>query len=154
MSVQTTIFNQIAEIQVSYRNEIPASQRPQITCSDDAYRLFYEHWDNDNLDYCEKFKVLLLSRSNHVLGLITVSSGGVSGTVADPKMIFGAALKANASSVVLGHNHPSGNLKPSGADMQLTTKLKEGGKFLDLPVVDHIIVTRHSYFSFADEGIL
>lgn len=84
-----------------------------------------------------------------------LSTGGVSGTVADPKLVFVAALKVNASNIILCHNHPSGNLKPSKADEQLTLKLKEAGKNLNLPVIDHIIITADSgYYSFADEGLL
>lgn len=151
---QLTIFNQVAEIQVSYRNEIPAYQRPKVTCSDDAYRYFYQHWEQDQFDYCEKFKVMLLNRANLVLGIVTISSGGIAGTVADPKMIFGPALKAASSSILLGHNHPSSNLTPSEADVRLTRKLKEAGLVLDLPVLDHLIVTREGFYSFADEGML
>ena len=151
---QTSIFNQVAEIEISYRNEVPAYQRPKITCSDDAYRLLLRHWEDDNLDYCEKFKVILLSRANQVLGIVNVSSGGVAGTVCDPKMVFGAAIKANASSIILSHNHPSGNLTASDADIRLTQKLKEAGQLLDLPVLDHLIVTRDGHYSFADEGML
>ena len=97
---------------------------------------------------------MLLNRANLVLGIVTVSSGGVAGTVADPKMIFGVALKANCSSVLLAHNHPSSNLTPSEADIRLTRKLKEAGKVLDLPVLDHLILTRDGFYSFADEGML
>ena len=105
---QLSIFNQVAEIQISYRNEIPAYQRPKVTCSDDAYRYFLNSWEQDQLDYCEKFKVMLLSRDNRVLGIVTISSGGLAGTVADPKMVFGPALKGAAASLILAHNHPSG----------------------------------------------
>ena len=151
---QLTIFNQVAEIQVSYRNEIPAYQRPKVSSSDSAYDLFYQHWEQDQFDYCEKFKVMLLNRANLVLGIVTVSSGGIAGTVADPKMIFGSALKAAASSLILAHNHPSSNLTPSEADIRLTQKMKEAGQVLDLPVLDHLIVTRQGFYSFADERML
>ena len=83
-----------------------------------------------------------------------ISKGGISGTVADPKLIFKAALDSKASSLILVHNHPSGNLKPSEADKRLTKKVVEGGRMLDLPILDHLIFTNHGYFSFADEGIL
>ncbi len=83
-----------------------------------------------------------------------VSTGGISGTVADPKLIFVAALKAGASGMIVSHNHPSGNLTPSQADMELTRKLKEGGKLLEIQLLDHIIMTSESYYSFADEGLL
>jgi DNA repair protein RadC len=89
-----------------------------------------------------------------VLGISEISTGGFAGTVADPKVIFSIALKACASSIILSHNHPSGNLKPSQADLNLTRKIKSGGELLDIAVLDHIILTSDSYFSFADEGIL
>jgi DNA repair protein RadC len=98
--------------------------------------------------------VILLNRAHRVLGIYELSTGGVTGTIADPKLVFTAALKANACSLVLSHNHPSGNLRPSKADEELTMKIKEAGKFLDIQVLDHLIVTSEGYFSFADEGLL
>jgi DNA repair protein RadC len=108
----------------------------------------------DDLEYRESFAILLLNRANRVLGIANISSGGLSGTVADPKVIFQQALKANASSIILLHNHPSGNTQPSEADITLTRKMKECGKFLDLPVLDHLIVTTDGYYSFAYEGLI
>ena len=151
---QLTLFNQVAEIQISYRNQVKSAYRPKITCSEDAYHVFSANWDLISLDLREEFKVLVLNRANQVLGILPVSVGGVAGTVVDPKIIFSAALKTNSSSLVLGHNHPSGNLKPSQADIQLTRRLKEAGKALDLPILDHLIITSESHFSFADEGLL
>ena len=151
---QLTLFNQVAEIQVSYRNPVKAAYRPKITCSDDAYLVFIANWNPDTLDYREEFKVLALNRANQVLGVIPVSTGGVAGTTADPKIIFGAALKACASSLILGHNHPSTNLTPSEADIRLTRKLQEAGKLLDLLVMDHLIITSETHYSFADNGML
>ncbi len=101
----------------------------------------------------EEFWILLLSRSNHVIKKVQISSG-VSGTVADPKIIFKTALENLASAVILVHNHPSGNLTPSQADKDLTRKLKEAGSWLEIPVLDHLIFTERNYFSFADEGVL
>ncbi|MBY0479719.1 MAG: JAB domain-containing protein, partial [Chitinophagaceae bacterium] len=89
-----------------------------------------------------------------VMGIYDTSTGGVTGTVADPRLIFTAALKLNASILILAHNHPSGNLNPSEADKSITTKIAAAAKFLDLQVNDHIIVTTESYFSFADEGLV
>ena len=106
------------------------------------------------MDFIEQFKLLLLNRGNRVLGLLEVSSGGVAGTVADPKVIFAAALKASASSIILAHNHPSGQLKPSSADIALTNKLKRGGELLDIQVLDHLILSSEGYYSFADEGMM
>lgn len=102
----------------------------------------------------EEFWCILLSRSNNVIKKQLISSGGVSGTVADPKIIFKSALDELASSIVLVHNHPSGNLKPSNADTQLTAKLQKAGALLEIPLLDHIIFTDDSYYSFADEGLL
>ena len=102
----------------------------------------------------EEFWILLLKRSNHVLAEIKISSGGLSGTVADPKLIFGRALALCASAIVLVHNHPSGNCKPSVSDRTLTRNLCKAGVFLDLPVVDHIIIADKDFVSFADEGFI
>ena len=101
----------------------------------------------------EEFWVLLLNRANQLLKPVVISQGGVSGTVADPKIIFKVALESLASSIILVHNHPSGNLKPSQTDLNLTKKLKEAGRILEIPVLDHLIYTDSSYFSMADEGI-
>lgn len=102
----------------------------------------------------EEFWILLLNRANIIIEKRQVSSGGFSGTVADPKMIFGIALGSKASSIILVHNHPSGNTSPSEADIQLTRRLRKAGEYLTLPVLDHLIVTASSYYSFADEGSL
>ena len=106
------------------------------------------------MDYREEFLVLCLNRANKVLGFSKIGQGGISGTVADPKVIFQVALKANASSIILAHNHPSGNCKPSTNDVELTKKIQSAGKFLDLTVLDHIILSSDSYLSFADTGFI
>jgi DNA repair protein RadC len=103
---------EVAEIQLSYRTKVKPSQRPKITSSKDAYDILLENWDEDKLEFIEQFKVLLLNRASKVLGIYVASTGGVSGTVADPKLIFAAAIKANASAIILSHCHPSGQLKP------------------------------------------
>ncbi|PRY86719.1 RadC family protein [Mongoliibacter ruber] len=102
----------------------------------------------------EHFYILLLNRNNQVIKKQLISSGGTSGTVADPKIIFKHALDNLACSIVLVHNHPSGNLKPSEQDRRLTNRLKEAGKNLEVPVIDHVIFTDLAYFSFADEGLI
>lgn len=102
----------------------------------------------------EEFWMLLLNRGNGIISKKKVSEGGISGTVVDPKIIFGIALSELASSIILCHNHPSGNLTPSQQDIEITRKLKEGGKLLDILVQDHIITGNKSYFSFADEGLI
>jgi DNA repair protein RadC len=98
--------------------------------------------------------VLLLNRANRVIKSMQVSQGGVSGTVADPRIIFKSALEELASGIILAHNHPSGNLTASQADIQLTRKLKDGARLLDVQVLDHLILAGQKYYSFADEGLL
>ncbi|MGI4871824.1 MAG: RadC family protein [Janthinobacterium lividum] len=133
------------------RKENGTGRRVTITCSRDIYNLVRPPLQD--LPH-EEFWVILLNRANVVMRQEKVSSGGVAGTVADPKMIFKHALDHLASSIILVHNHPSGNRQPSGADIALTKKLKEAGNFLDLPVLDHLIYTDNGYYSFADEGLL
>jgi|SRR5690606_2355566 len=145
---------EVAEIQLSYKSKVKPSQRPKITSSKEAYEIILENWDEDKLEFVEQFKIVLMNRANRVLGIIEASTGGVAGTVVDPKVVFAAAIKANSTSMILAHNHPSGQLKPSQADIKLTKKLTKGGQLLEIPVLDHIIVTGEGYFSFADEGLL
>ena len=102
----------------------------------------------------EEFYALCLSRANKVKAIECISKGGVSGTVSDGKLIFKKALEHTASAIILCHNHPSGNLMPSQADKSLTENLKQFGKFIDLPILDHVIITNESYFSFADSGLM
>jgi DNA repair protein RadC len=143
---------QVAEIELVYKTKVKVSERPQIKTSSDAYEVLKQSWDENKIEFVEQFKVMLLNRANKVLGIYEVSTGGISGTVADIRLIFAAAIKSNASSIVLAHNHPSSNTKPSEADIQLTRRIKEAGKLLNIKVIDHIIVTVENYFSFADEG--
>lgn len=102
----------------------------------------------------EEFWILILNRANRIIKKIQVSEGGLSGTVADPKKIFTYALEYKAAAIILCHNHPSGNIKPSNNDINLTKKMKQAGSYLDLPVLDHLIISGKNYFSFADEGMI
>ena len=145
---------QVAEIQLSYKSNVRPSLRPKITGSKDAYDVLLENWDDSKIELVEQFKVMLMNRANKVLGILELSTGGISGTVADPKIIFAAALKGGASGLIVAHNHPSGNLTASQSDIDLTRKLKEAGKFLEIQLLDHVIVTTEGYFSFADEGLI
>lgn len=147
-------FYQLAEIELSYKPKFKASERPQIDCSLKAYQIMLNNWNPNRLELLEEFKIFLLNRRNKVLGLVNISQGGISGTVADVKIIFAIALKACASGIILSHNHPSGETDPSEEDIRLTKKLVEAGKLLDTPVLDHIIVSPDNYFSFKDEGLL
>lgn len=144
----------VAEVQVSYTPHYKASERPKISNSKDIHEILKASWDEGKMQLLEEFKMILLNRANRVLGLFTVSQGGQAGTVADPKVIFSIALKGNACSVILAHNHPSGSLKPSQADLSLTQKLVGAGHLLDIAVLDHLILTSEDYFSFADQGLM
>jgi len=150
----TTGWQNVAEVELIYKTKIKSSERPQITCSRDMAELLKSCWNEYKIELVEQFKIILLNRANRVLGIVDISTGGVGGTVADPKIIFAAALKANASGLIISHNHPSGNLNPSRADQELTQKLKLAAQILDINLLDHVIITNEGYYSFSDEGLL
>jgi len=127
------------------------NEKPQLKDSKTAFILLQK--ELGDLNY-ENFCILLLNRANKVLRAVKISDGGITGTVVDPRKVFKIALDNNATSIILGHNHPSGQLAPSDADIKLTRKLKEAGEMLDLPVLDHLIIGDGNYYSFADEGIM
>lgn len=145
----------LAEIEVSYKTKVKAQDRPKISSSKDAKSIFIHLFSKDTIELLESFYLLLLSKANAVLGYRHISSGGLAGTVVDVRHIFAIALKANAAGIIMGHNHPSGNLQPSQADIDLTRKVKEAGKILEVPLLDHIILAPdETYYSFADEGMI
>jgi DNA repair protein RadC len=143
---------QVAEVQISYNPKFKAQDRPKINQSEQAYNIFIQQWDKGKLQLLEQCKVILLIRNNRVLGLAHVSQGGVTGTVLDPRVIFSIALKANATSIVLAHNHPSGNLNPSPEDIAITKKIVASGRMLEIIVADHLIITANGYYSLADNS--
>ncbi len=147
-------LNRVSEVEVTYRPKFKVSERPQISSSDQAFQLLRRQWNSDKIELVEEFKIVLLNRQNRVLGVADISTGGLSATVVDPKIIFAIALKANASALILAHNHPSGSLKVSYADIAHTEKLKKGALLLEITIWDHIILTNYGYLSFADEGLL
>ena len=133
------------------RKEIDIDEKPKISSSRDAFDLLI----GDMMDLPhEEFWVLLLNRGHRLIRKKRISEGGVSGTVADPKIIFKMALEELASGLIVAHNHPSGNLTASQSDIDLTKKLKEAGKFLEIQLLDHVIICGQKYFSFADEGMV
>src|SRR5215831_12705018 len=140
---------QVAEITVSYKPA--AEKKPVIVSSLDAFNLLRDLYSPDTICLQEQFSVLYLNRSNKVIGYYRVSVGGITGTVADPRLILGVALKCAASSIILCHNHPSESIKPSLQDEELTKKIKEAAKVMDIQVMDHLIITPTQYYSFADE---
>jgi len=143
----------VSEIEISYKPVLKPSEMVKITCSKDAEKIFRSIWSQD-ISYRESFYALYLNRANKVLGYQLISLGGISGTVVDVRCIYQAALKASASSILLAHNHPSGNNEPSDADIKITRKLKEAGQLLDITLLDHLILLPEGYISLADEGLL
>ena len=128
-----------------------ALEKPSIKNSQVAYECFYAHLSDLNH---EQFWIMLLNNANKVIKLEKIGVGGMTGTTADPKKIFKCALENNAASIMLCHNHPSGNIFPSNADKQITNNLVKAGQFLEIKILDHIIIGNDNYFSFADEGLL
>ncbi|MCF1420830.1 JAB domain-containing protein [Mangrovimonas futianensis] len=143
-------MNRIEEISVSYKSG--NANKIKINNSKDSYELLKSCWSLKTIELQEEFKVLLLNKNHQVLGIYSLSKGGVSGTIVDAKLVYSVALKCNASSIIISHNHPSGNLRPSEADLRLTKKLKEAGSYLDVLLLDHIIITKDNYHSFADNS--
>lgn len=119
-----------------------------------AYNLLMTIWDIEKIELVEQFYMMMLDRKLGCMGVSHLATGGSSSCTVDPKIVFSTALKANASSIILAHNHPSGNLQPSTQDKLITQKLHEGGKLLNIFVDDHLIVTANDYFSFADDGLI
>jgi DNA repair protein RadC len=145
----------VSEVTLTYKTKVNPKDRAKITSSRDAYQLLFDSWNKNTLEYVEEFKLLLMNRSNAVLGILSVSKGGISGTVTDIRIIFQAAIKANASGIIVCHNHPSGNTYPSESDKKITLKIKEAGNFMDIQLLDHLIILPvEDYYSFADEGVL
>ena len=144
----------VGEIKETYSAKIPIASMPRISSSAEVARYAREIWEPCTIEIFECFYVFFLNRGNTVCGWSQISKGGTTGTVADPKLIFRRAILCGASGIVLAHNHPSGNRTASQADMDLTKKIKDFGKFIEIQVLDHVILTPDSYVSFADEGIL
>jgi DNA repair protein RadC len=142
----------IASLELGRRRKSEeAQEKKQIVTSKDAYH-FFEPLISDNKH--EEFWIVMLNRANKIIGHKKISEGGINGTVADPRIIFKHAIENFATSIMLCHNHPSGNITPSNEDIKLTQKIKEAGKLLDILVVDHIIIGDKNYYSFSDEGSL
>lgn len=152
-SLQTnSAVSTIAEITIAYSSKVKASERKSISCSQDAANILRGVFPS--VEHREFFYLLCLNRANQLLGYQQISAGGISGTIADIRLIFQTALKANSCAIIISHCHPSGNTAPSDADKKLTTKIRDAGKLLDISVLDHIILTAETYLSFADENLL
>lgn len=145
-------FNIVNEIKLSYSRK--GNCERSIASSRDAVEIFRAHFDAGEMDYRESFFALYLNQANKVLGIKKISECGISSTLVDVRIVMQAALLCNATALIVAHNHPSGNLKPSTADIQITSQIKEAGKILNISLLDHVILTSDCYFSFADEGLM
>ena len=147
------IKNAVCEVEIIYKRPIIAEPQ-KILSSSDAEKILRLVYDANRIDLKEFFFVVLLARNNTVLGVAQISMGSTTGTIVSPKEIFQLAIKANACSILISHNHPSGNLKPSKEDIEITTRIKDGTKLLDFVLIDHLILTSEGYYSFADAGFI
>lgn len=146
---------QVNEIRISYREKISTTKAMVVKSSEDAAHAVFKQWNPDTIGLQESFKVLLLNNSNKIKGIYQLSTGGITGTLVDMRILFAVIIKTLSVGIILVHNHPSGKLKPSEADKQLTEKIKNGAAFFDIKVLDHlIIIPSGAYYSFADNGIL
>jgi DNA repair protein RadC len=147
--------NVVREISISYKPKKNSTEPPKISRSEDAYRHLITFFDKDTVGIQEQFVVMFLDHGNHVIGVFHASKGGITSTVIDSRLILSIALKALATKIIISHNHPSGNLTPSTADLAITQKLMDATRLLDISLLDHLIVSStDKYLSFADEAYL
>jgi DNA repair protein RadC len=147
-----TPLNEVSEIKVSYKtNNVP---KLKIKSVEVAYEVLLSSWDLNTIELQEEFKILLLNRANEVLGIYALSKGGITGTVVDQRLIFAVALKCNATGIIVCHNHPSSTLKPSLSDITLTSNIKKCAELLEISLLDHLIISKSGFYSFANDGKL
>ena len=139
-------------MELSYRNRVPYKDRKKVLTSEDAYNLLVNNHDDDTIDYTKTFKVLYLNQASQVVGCFTLSQGGITSTCVDVRNVMQGALLTNAIAMVLAHNHPSGNTRPSREDDRITNQITKAGELLNIRVLDHIIFTREQFYSYNDEG--
>ena len=142
----------VAEVELSYRNRVPNKDRKQVLNSDTAYKVLRDSYSDSTIDYKETFKVLYMNQNCQVLGCSTISEGGITATMADVRLVLQGALLTNAVAMILAHNHPSGSTKPSRQDDDLTQRIVDAAKIMEIRVNDHIILTNEDYYSYSDEG--
>ena len=146
---------QVNEIKISYEGGVKSKDWVQISTSAQAAEVLFENWDKSTMQLQETFKIVLLNNSNKVKGICQISQGGIVGTLVDMRILFATVLKSLSVGLILAHNHPSGKLEPSKADIKLTNKIKKAASVFDIRLLDHLIFASDGdYYSFADNGIL
>jgi DNA repair protein RadC len=144
----------VSEVKLAYRTKQKASERQKVSDTIAAYQLLLKCFDSDTIELKESFKVLLLNNASKVLGVMNVSDGGMSGTIVDARLIMQSVLLSNATKIIISHNHPSGNLLPSAQDDFITYRVMKACEIMDIELLDHLIITGESYYSYADNGRL
>jgi DNA repair protein RadC len=148
-------LSKVCEVKLTYKSIIKPLERPKINSSIDVYEILKNHVDfMEDIEFKEKFFVLILNRNNKLMSITKISEGTTTGCLVDVKHVMQTAILQNASGIILAHNHQSGNLYPSQLDRDITFKIKQGANFFDIKVCDHLILTSESYYSFADDGEL
>lgn len=142
----------VGEVELTYKST--SKSRNKIYSSEDAYEVLLSTYREGTICYKEYFKVLFLNQASQILGYTLISEGGITDTTVDVRVILQAALLTNSVALVLAHNHPSGNPRPSRQDMAITKQIKEAARLMRITVIDHLILTDAGYYSFADEGQL
>ncbi len=147
--------DKVNEIQISYKEKQATSKSSPIKSSEDMAKLLFENWNKNTIELQESFKVILLNNSNKVKGIYELSTGGITGTLVDLRILFAVILKSLSVGIIISHNHPSNKLTPSEADKKLTQKIKKAASFFDIALLDHLIITPNGeYYSFADNGLI
>ena len=150
---KTATVSRPPKVRIVYSKKQLPEERKKIVSSQYAFEVFKEIWSKQ-IDIREEMIILLLDRSNAVLGYQALSMGGITGTVADIRLLYSAALNTLATGIIMAHTHPSGNMNPSQQDIDLTKKVKEAGNIMDIQLLDHLIISNNTYYSFADEGVI
>ncbi|HVX00848.1 MAG TPA: JAB domain-containing protein [Candidatus Babeliaceae bacterium] len=145
---------QVSEIDLVYRNKVRARDRLTVSSSSLAYEALMAVWDLNKIDLVEQSKLMLLDASLKCLGVVDLSAGGITAVHIDPRIVFAAALKARATAIILAHNHPSQNTKPSESDIRMTKRFAEIGQLHDITLEDHLIVTTDGYYSMRENGVI
>jgi len=151
---QALAFSQVSEIELIYKTKTPTKSLPSAGSVKDAYNLLMRTWEPGKMGLCEQFKVMLLNQALKCLGICNIATGTVNNTVVQPGIVLALAILANATGIVIAHNHPSGNLTPSQADITVTEKINAAAKLFDIKLNDHIIISDTGFYSFANEGLL
>jgi len=144
----------VSEVKLTYKTKQKASERPKVNDSETTYKLLLKCFDPDTIELRESFKVLLLNRANKVLGVMNVSDGGITGTFVDAKLIMQSVILSNATQIIMAHNHPSGVCEPTAQDCFITNRVKQACELLDVSLIDHLIISPESYYSYSDDNRL